>query len=100
MTRDAVAKKFLSEGANITICARDEILLDQAQRELQSSSPGASEVFAIPINVAHPQEVDKLIDYALSKMGGVDTLIANAGVYGTKGPIEEVDWEAWADRSR
>ena len=30
-------------------------------------------------------------------MGDVNVLIANAGVYGTKGPIEEIDWQEWSD---
>jgi NAD(P)-dependent dehydrogenase (short-subunit alcohol dehydrogenase family) len=28
-------------------------------------------------------------------MGGLDVLVANAGVYGPKGPIDQVDWAQW-----
>jgi 3-oxoacyl-[acyl-carrier protein] reductase len=30
-------------------------------------------------------------------LGGVDILVANAGVYGPKGPLEALDWQAWSD---
>ena len=42
-------------------------------------------------------EVANLFKTALSQMGDVNVLIANAGVYGTKGPIEEIDWQEWSD---
>lgn len=92
----AVAKKFLTEGADITICARNKILLKEAHQILQASANNFSKIFSIGIDVAKPTEVDQLVDYAMTKMGGVDVLIANAGVYGTKGPLEKVDWEEWS----
>jgi 3-oxoacyl-[acyl-carrier protein] reductase len=32
---------------------------------------------------------------AIAAFGGLDVLVCNAGVYGPKGPIEDVDWDEW-----
>lgn len=92
----AVAKKFILEGADITICARNQELLAQAQKELQTASTYAK-VFAKVTDISNPSQVDDLITYAQTEMGSIDVLVANAGVYGTKGPIEEIDWQEWSD---
>ena len=56
-----------------------------------------SRIFSLPVDISVPDQVDNLFNLALSKMGDVNVLIANAGVYGTKGPIEEIDWQEWSD---
>jgi NAD(P)-dependent dehydrogenase (short-subunit alcohol dehydrogenase family) len=39
--------------------------------------------------------VDELAAAAGCRFGNVDVLVANAGVYGPKGSIEDVDWAEW-----
>jgi NAD(P)-dependent dehydrogenase (short-subunit alcohol dehydrogenase family) len=93
----AVAKMFVSEGANIAICARDAQQLSQAKRELEQVAKGKIKIIAQVTDISKPNEIDSFVKAALSEMGSVDTLIANAGTYGPKGAVEEIDWEEWSN---
>ena len=39
--------------------------------------------------------VDALVDFAIDKMGRINILVNNAGIYGPKGPTDSVDWVQW-----
>ncbi|OGT35043.1 MAG: dehydrogenase [Gammaproteobacteria bacterium RIFCSPHIGHO2_12_FULL_37_14] len=91
-----IAKQFVSEGAHVMLCARNTDKLYAAQKELQNLSSQPSKVLAQTADVSKPEQVEALISYAISEFGQVDILVANAGVYGTKGLVEEVDWNEWS----
>jgi 3-oxoacyl-[acyl-carrier protein] reductase len=91
----AVAERFLSEGARVFLCARDEERLGRAGTELQRHAPGQQSVFWARADVSRPSEVDDLIRRVVVAFGGLDVLVCNAGVYGPKGRIEDVDWDEW-----
>jgi 3-oxoacyl-[acyl-carrier protein] reductase len=90
----AVAKRFLSEGARVFLCARDEERLATAARSLQPDT-GEDRVLWARADVSRPADVEALIKRAVAALGGLDVLVCNAGVYGPKGRIEDVDWEEW-----
>ena len=46
-------------------------------------------------DVAESESVDALIDFAIDKMGRINILVNNAGIYGPKGPTDSVDWTQW-----
>ncbi|HEV7493829.1 SDR family oxidoreductase [Baekduia sp.] len=87
-----IARSYLREGARIVICARSEETLRAAEDELA----GLGEVHGRPADVASPEEVEGLVAFAVERLGGLDVLVNNAGVYGPKGAIDDVDWAAWA----
>jgi len=91
-----VAKAFIAEGAHIMLCARNVELLKQAQQELLQLANGKSKVLIMQADVSNPKDMDLLIKNSVAEMGGLDIVVSNAGVYGTKGPIEEIDWEEWS----
>ena len=45
-------------------------------------------------NLTNPQDIDKIVERALSVFGRIDVLINNAGVY-TEHPIEKIDFTEW-----
>ena len=91
----AAAKSFVEEGAHIAMCARGEETLRIAQTELTRRAARKTKVIAMPADVSKSEDVEQLVAYTLSEFGGIDVLLCNAGVYGPKGPIEDVDWEEW-----
>lgn len=93
----AIAQAYVEAGASVVICARNKIQLLEKQAELQGIAPANTKVIAIPIDVASPEQVEYLIKIAEEELGGVDILVANAGIYGPKGPLEALDWQAWSD---
>jgi len=90
----AVARAFVAEGADVMICARDETQLQNAQHEL--SARGTARIAARRADVSRADDVQQLVDATLAELGGLDVLVSNAGVYGPKGAIENVDWGEWA----
>jgi NAD(P)-dependent dehydrogenase (short-subunit alcohol dehydrogenase family) len=93
----AIAQAYVEAGASVVICARNKIKLLEKQTELQAIAPVNSKVIAIPTDVASPEQVEFLIKTAVKELGNIDILVANAGIYGPKGPLEALDWQAWSD---
>lgn len=91
-----VAKQFITEGADIMICARNAEALYQAQQELIKFADNHCKVFAKPTDVSQLEQVESLVTATLNEVDKIDVLIANAGVYGTKGLIDEIDWNEWS----
>src|SRR4051794_36165131 len=81
----AVAEHFVSEGARVFLCARNEERLRDAAAAVAERAAGGGAVHWTRADVTDPADVDRVTREALSALGGVDTLVCNAGVYGPKG---------------
>lgn len=92
----AVAHAFVEEGADVMLCARGAELLDQAQRQLSERAKGDTRVLAVQADVSEPDDVQRLVRAALMQLGGLEVLVCNAGVYGPKGPIQDIPWSEWS----
>ncbi len=77
------------------LCARDESKLLEVQRELRGLCKPSQRVEAMRADVSKRDEVNQLVSFALDKFSQIHILVNNAGVYGPKGPIEDVDWDEW-----
>ena len=94
----AVARAFVMEGADVALCARNAEQLRQAESELASLANGnGARIVTVVADVAKPADVRKLVGAAIEKLGGVEIMVCNAGVYGPKGAIDDVDWEEWTE---
>ena len=87
----AIAKAFVSEGAVVCVCDRDEKRLN----ELQDTDPKIKGVVA---DVGIESDVNQLFDSVLETCKGqLDILVNNAGIAGPNGPMETTtlsDWES------
>lgn len=92
-----VARQFLIEGANVLICARREERLRQAEEDLLATGRNLGRILAFPADVSNYDDVQTLFQQAASNLGPIDILVCNAGVYGPKGLLQEVDWKDWAE---
>lgn len=92
-----VAKQMLQAGASVAICARNVDRLNEAVAELQAYVTSGASLKAVAADVSQKDEMTHLVNETVNAFGKVDALIANAGVYGPKGAIDEVDWQAWSD---
>jgi NAD(P)-dependent dehydrogenase (short-subunit alcohol dehydrogenase family) len=90
-----LAKAFAVEGANVVISARNEKRLKEVKEQIVSTSN--TNVLLVAADVAKREDNDRLVAETVKAFGSVDVFIANAGVYGPKGPIETVDWEEWVE---
>ena len=89
----AIASKLAQNGANIVLAARGQEALDETVREIQSQSK--SKVMGLSTDVAKLEDLQKLVDTAMERLGGVDILINNAGVSSQypfdKQPLEDIE---------
>ena len=96
----AIVEACVREGASVLLCARDEAAATALAEALRPRRPlpASQQVLAQGCDVASEEQVDALFglaDEAFTATGGVHALINNAGVYGPKGPTEEVSLEEW-----
>jgi NAD(P)-dependent dehydrogenase (short-subunit alcohol dehydrogenase family) len=90
-----IARAYLGAGARVLVCARDADALDRSKRELEAVAPGPDLAETTVADVSDPESVERLVADALERFTRIDVLVNNAGVYGPKGPAEDVDWEEW-----
>jgi NAD(P)-dependent dehydrogenase (short-subunit alcohol dehydrogenase family) len=91
-----IARHFLRAGADgICICGRDPIALQAAHRELQEIAGEYQEILAEVADVSNPEEVCRLVRTTLGHFPELTILVNNAGIYGPKGTLEQVDWTDW-----
>jgi NAD(P)-dependent dehydrogenase (short-subunit alcohol dehydrogenase family) len=92
---EAIARAFLQAGADVMLCARDESKLEAVAAELRNSCKTGQQVESMCADVSKRDDVTRLVSAALAAFPQIHILVNNAGVYGPKGPIDDVDWDAW-----
>ncbi|OGT34306.1 MAG: dehydrogenase [Gammaproteobacteria bacterium RIFCSPHIGHO2_02_FULL_39_13] len=92
----AISKAFLAEGADITICARDEKKLNEAVAELSNCNPHHKKIISCRADISKIADVEKLMHLANQSTGKISVLVCNAGIHGPKGSIETINWDEWS----
>jgi 3-oxoacyl-[acyl-carrier protein] reductase len=90
-----LAKAFLEAGSNIALCARDENLLAATCDQLARTATSQQKVIAFKADVSKEEDVAKFVDFAMEAFGKLDVLLNNAGIYGPKGCLDEIEWNEW-----
>jgi len=89
-----IAEALIREGVNVAITGRDEKVGNAALASLQKSGKGKS--MFIPCDVRDLKQQQDAVNKVLTEWGGLDVLVANAGV-GHFAPIEELSVENWKE---
>jgi NAD(P)-dependent dehydrogenase (short-subunit alcohol dehydrogenase family) len=93
----AIARNYVIEGASVLLCARDAGGLRAARDELRTFA-GSDQIVEIEAaDVSKVGDVARLTKRAFEKFSRIHILVNNAGVYGPKGVIEDVDWSQWVE---
>jgi citronellol/citronellal dehydrogenase len=87
----ATALQLAASGADVVICGRREDPLRAVDREVAEMGRGCVSVSA---DLREPEEVDRVVDAALDRFGGVDVLVNNAGGQFTVA-AEELSVNGW-----
>ena len=93
----ASALALAREGAVVAICARGADVLEKTAQEIRSAT-GAT-VVAVTADLSRRADVDRLVETAVRRLGGLDVLVTNTG-----GPpsarfesLSDDDWRAAVD---
>ncbi len=79
-----IAEELYKEGATIIIADMNQPLAEQVAAEM------GERAYAIPVNVSDEESVANLVAQTVEKFGGLDLMVANAGVV-RSGPIAEFE---------
>lgn len=82
----AAGALFVAEGADVLLVDRDEAALKEAVAEI-----GSNKASYFVADVTSAADNQAMIDCATERYGGVDVLLANAGIEGDVKPITEYD---------
>ena len=91
----AMAERFLAEGADVALGARDVQLLSESADRLRALFPQRI-IVAKELDVTSEASCTAFVASAAGRLGTIDVLINNAGVYGPMGSVEDADMVAWA----
>jgi NAD(P)-dependent dehydrogenase (short-subunit alcohol dehydrogenase family) len=90
-----IAQRFVEEGANVLFCARDAEMVASAEATLREIARPEQKVIAHPCDVSSETQVAAIFKTCDSEIGPLHALVNNAGIYGPKGLMEEVDLAEW-----
>lgn len=91
----AIASAYVTAGANVVICGRDGELLEKAQQAISKFAVAKQRVIAQVADVSKQEDIEKLVETTFTYFSEVHILVNNAGIYGPKGTIEQIDWNDW-----
>ncbi len=81
----AIAEGFAATGANVEVCDVDETAITDLPGEINGTA----------LDVTNEQALETWFAQATARMGGIDTLVNNAGIAGPTAPVEEVSTDEW-----
>jgi NAD(P)-dependent dehydrogenase (short-subunit alcohol dehydrogenase family) len=92
----ALVEAFVREGANVLFCARDRHAIADLEAQLKASALPGQRIVAQGCDVSSVTEVRDLFAAADECLNGpLHILVNNAGIYGPKGPTDDVDLAEW-----
>ncbi len=86
----AIAHKFVSEGASVSLWSRNA---DQLKQVAEALDPSGEKVFSTKVDVSNELEVQNGISEILRRFNRIDILVNNAGNNYPFTPIEEMTLE-------
>ncbi|MBG9568645.1 SDR family oxidoreductase [Brevibacillus agri] len=88
----ATALCLAQEGANVTICGRDEQAMEAVRAEIEQAA-GQSPL-AVPVDVTKPGDIERVVQETVRHFGSVDILVNNSGGPAT-GKFDQLTDEQW-----
>jgi NAD(P)-dependent dehydrogenase (short-subunit alcohol dehydrogenase family) len=84
----ACAIALANEGARVALCGRRKDRIEEVAREI------GDRAFAVVADVSRATELNHLLDQTVSRFGGLNFLVNNAGIL-TVGNAEQITEEQW-----
>jgi NAD(P)-dependent dehydrogenase (short-subunit alcohol dehydrogenase family) len=94
----SIAKEFAKNGYSVVLNARDESELKEAAKEImRETMADDNNIIFISGDVSREENCKSLIGGAISRFGGVDVLVNNAGIKGASEKITDLTISEWGE---
>ncbi len=90
----SIAIAFAQQGATLALCSRT---LEEVERVAQRTRAIGSFTMAFRTDVSDFDQISETVSEIVSRLGKIDVLINNAGIYGPIGPIWRNDITQWKE---
>ncbi len=87
----AIARRFAAEGARVVVSARTA---EQVAEVVRSIREDGGEAFGVIADLGTADGVDALVEDSVARLGGLDILVHNAGIF-PYAPLERMADEDW-----
>ncbi|HPE83287.1 MAG TPA: SDR family oxidoreductase [Aequorivita sp.] len=91
-----IAEALLKEGINVAITGRTRETAEKAAKELNSKGNDRAQAIGLEADVRDYKSQQNAVEAAINKFGGVDIVIANAGL-GHFNSVENITIEEWKE---
>lgn len=88
----AIALLFAAEGSKVVAADIDQKRLDALKKEIKEKS---GEITTIIANMAKEEDIENMINTAITNYGTLDILVNNAGIMDSFQPVGEVENTMW-----
>jgi NAD(P)-dependent dehydrogenase (short-subunit alcohol dehydrogenase family) len=88
----AVAKRFVAEGAQVILAARDRKGLEETSNAIHAMG---GEATLVELDVTEPEKMERLAEQIAEQFGKLDILVGNAGILGELTPLPHLSPEIW-----
>ncbi len=92
-----IVDAFAKDGAKLVLVSRTLEQIEAAAQEVRNLGADA---IAISVDVADPDDVERMVVQTLDRFSRIDILVNNAAVLGPVGPLQTNDMRQWADAMR
>lgn len=86
----ACVRRFLDDGYTVAFCARDSAEIERVAESLDVGD----RLLGVPADVGVVEDCDRLVATVLARLGRIDVLVNNAGVY-TPLPFLDLTADSW-----
>jgi len=86
----ALCNEYLNKGAKVFACARN---IDKVSSDFKDNI--GKNLLIIKADVSVESEISQFFESGIDFFGGLDVLVNNAGIYGPKGNIDDIDINDW-----
>ena len=90
-----IVRRYLGAGASVVMCARDNELLSSLRDQFSCDLGASQKLLAKKADISNVNDVNSLLEFTLQECGNCHILVNNAGIYGPKGRIEDIETDDW-----
>lgn len=88
----AIAELYAKEGAKVIVA---DLNLEGAEKVVEGITSNGGVAKAVKVNVAKLEDIENMIDTAVSEYGTLDILVNNAGIMDGFEPVGDITDEKW-----